>query len=137
MEIPHKQRVLVVDDDGSVQVSLALLLKQSGFEVLTCDEPAQVLPLLAGNRVDLVLQDMNFSPRTSGEEGLALLASIKEKHPALPVLLMTAWGSIALAVRGVKIGARGFFHQAVAKRATGRTDQDHTGLGNAAFAGPA
>jgi len=109
MEELRKPRVLVVDDDSSVQVSLALLLKQSGFEVLTCDEPRQVLPLLAAQPVDLVLQDMNFSAQTSGEEGLALLASIKERHPALPVLLMTAWGSIALAVRGVKIGAADFF----------------------------
>lgn len=109
MEISRKQRVLVVDDDGSVQVSLALLLKQSGFEVSTCDDPQQVLPLLALQPVDLVLQDMNFSPQTSGEEGLALLASIRQQHPALPVLLMTAWGSIALAVKGVKVGAADFF----------------------------
>jgi DNA-binding NtrC family response regulator len=109
MEVSRKQRVLIVDDDGSVQVSLALLLKQSGFEVLTCDEPKQVLPLLAKQPVDLVLQDMNFSPQTSGEEGLALLAAIKAQHPALPVLLMTAWGSIALAVKGVKVGAADFF----------------------------
>jgi len=109
MEVFPKQRVLVVDDDSSVQVSLALLLKQSGYEVLTCDEPRQVLPLLARQAVDLVLQDMNFSPQTSGEEGLALLAEIKAQYPALPVLLMTAWGSIGLAVRGVKIGAADFF----------------------------
>src|SRR6185295_7622308 len=109
MEVSPKQRVLVVDDDSSVQVSLALLLKQSGFEVLTCDDPKQVLPLLARQPVDLVLQDMNFSSQTSGEEGLALLATIKEQHPALPVLLMTAWGSIALAVKGVKVGAANFF----------------------------
>ena len=104
-----KPCLLVVDDDGSVLVSLALLLKQSGFEVLTCDDPVRVPALLAAQRVDLVLQDMNFSPQTSGEEGLALLASIKAAHPALPVLLMTAWGSIALAVRGVKAGAADFF----------------------------
>jgi two-component system NtrC family response regulator len=104
-----KPCVLVVDDDGSVLVSLALLLKQSGFEVLSCDDPAQVPGLLASRRVDLVLQDMNFSPRTSGEEGLALLESIKSQQPTLPVLLMTAWGSIALAVRGVKAGAADFF----------------------------
>ncbi|KFN42540.1 sigma-54-dependent transcriptional regulator [Arenimonas oryziterrae] len=109
MENSRKQRVLVVDDDSSVQVSLALLLKQSGFEVLTCDEPRQVLATLARVPVDLVLQDMNFSAQTSGEEGLALLAEIKEHYPALPVLLMTAWGSIALAVRGVKVGAADFF----------------------------
>jgi two-component system NtrC family response regulator len=52
---------------------------------------------------------MNFSPQTSGEEGLALLAATKARYPALPVLLMTAWGSIALAVRGVKSGAADFF----------------------------
>lgn len=108
-ESTPKPCVLVVDDDGSVLVSLALLLKQSGFEVLSCDDPAQVPALLSAQRVDLVLQDMNFSPQTSGEEGLALLAVIKAAQPALPVLLMTAWGSIALAVRGVKAGAADFF----------------------------
>jgi DNA-binding NtrC family response regulator len=108
-ESPSKPCILVVDDDSSVLVSLALLLKQSGFEVLSCDDPLQVPGLLGSRRVDLVLQDMNFSPRTSGEEGLALLATIKAQQPALPVLLMTAWGSIALAVRGVKAGAADFF----------------------------
>ncbi len=109
METSRTPCVLVVDDDGSVQVSLALLLKQSGFAVLTCDDPAQVLPLLATQSIDLVLQDMNFSAQTTGEEGLALLAQIKEQYPVLPVLLMTAWGSIALAVKGVKVGAADFF----------------------------
>ena len=109
MEGFRKQRVLVVDDDGSVQLSLALLLRQSGFEVSTCDDPTQALALLARQPFDLVLQDMNFSAQTSGEEGIALLARIKEAYPALPVLLMTAWGSIALAVRGVKVGATDFF----------------------------
>jgi two-component system NtrC family response regulator len=104
-----KPCILVVDDDASVRVSLALLLKQSGFEVVACEEPAQVPGLLASRRVDLVLQDMNFSPQTSGEEGLALLAQTKAAQPALPVLLMTAWGSIQLAVRGVKSGAADFF----------------------------
>jgi two-component system NtrC family response regulator len=109
MDVPRKQRILVVDDDASVLVSLALLLRQSGFDVLTCDDPTRALALLAAEPVDLVLQDMNFSPQTSGEEGLALLARIKDRHPGLPVLLMTAWGSIALAVKGVKVGAADFF----------------------------
>jgi DNA-binding NtrC family response regulator len=107
--------VLIIDDDNPVQVSLALLLKQSGFATLTADDPAQALAVLAGAnataapQVDLVLQDMNFSLQTSGEEGLALLAAIKQARPDLPVLLMTAWGSIALAVKGVKLGAADFF----------------------------
>ena len=109
MESPRKQRILIVDDDGAVQVSLALLLKQSGFDAVCCDDPQQALATLAHQPVDLVLQDMNFSLQTSGEEGLQLLADIKQARPALPVLLMTAWGSIALAVRGVQAGAANFF----------------------------
>lgn len=105
----RKQRILIVDDDTAVQVSLALLLKQSGYATLCCDDARQSLALLQREQVDLVLQDMNFSIQTSGEEGLALLARIKDAYPALPVLLMTAWGSIGLAVRGVKAGAANFF----------------------------
>ena len=105
----NPQRILIVDDDAAVQVSLALLLKQSGFDTQCCDNPKQALDALERGRIDLILQDMNFSLQTSGEEGMALLAHLKERYPALPVLLMTAWGSIALAVRGVKAGATDFF----------------------------
>jgi DNA-binding NtrC family response regulator len=109
MEAPRTPRILVVDDDGAVQVSLALLLKQSGFDALCCDGPAAALALLASQPFDLVLQDMNFSLQTSGAEGLALLEQIRQRYPTLPVLLMTAWGSIALAVAGIKAGAANFF----------------------------
>ncbi|MCU6500165.1 sigma-54 dependent transcriptional regulator [Rugamonas sp. A1-17] len=109
MESTRKPRILIVDDDSAVQVSLALLLKQSGFDTVCCDDPRQALEQLARQPADLVLQDMNFSLRTSGEEGLQLLADIKQLQPALPVLLMTAWGSIALAVKGVQAGAANFF----------------------------
>jgi DNA-binding NtrC family response regulator len=67
------------------------------------------MQILATKGIDLVLQDMNFSLQTSGEEGLNLLTEIKKLYPGLPVLMMTAWGSIALAVRGVKLGAADFF----------------------------
>ena len=105
----RQQRILIVDDDTAVQVSLALLLKQAGFAPLCCDGPAQALDLMAREPVDLVLQDMNFSLQTSGEEGMALLARVKQLYPGIPVLLMTAWGSIGLAVRGVQAGAANFF----------------------------
>jgi len=104
-----KPRILILDDDATVLVSLALLLKQSGFETLKCDDPERALALLQQQPVDLVLQDMNFSQQTSGAEGLALLVKIRAQHPALPVLLMTAWGSIELAVKAVKLGAADFF----------------------------
>jgi DNA-binding NtrC family response regulator len=103
------QRILIVDDDAAVQVSLALLLKQSGYDTVCCDGPGQALDALAQAPFDLVVQDMNFSLQTSGEEGMALLAQIKERYPDTAVLLMTAWGSITLAVRGVKAGAADFF----------------------------
>jgi two-component system, NtrC family, response regulator len=109
MSQERHQRILIVDDDAAVQVSLALLLKQAGFDTRTADDPAEALALLAREPADLVLQDMNFSLQTSGEEGMELLERIKQQHPGMPVLLMTAWGSIALAVRGVKAGAANFF----------------------------
>ena len=109
IEFSRKQRILIVDDDSAVQASLALLLKQSGFDAVCSDDPGRALGALAQQPFDLVLQDMNFSLQTSGEEGLQLLADIKQARPALPVLLMTAWGSIALAVRGVQAGAANFF----------------------------
>jgi two-component system NtrC family response regulator len=103
------RRILIVDDDSAVQVSLQLLLKQAGYQASCCDDAQQALQALAAGPFDLVLQDMNFSLQTSGDEGLALLAAIRAAHPALPVLLMTAWGSIALAVKGMQAGAANFF----------------------------
>ncbi|WP_332848399.1 sigma-54-dependent transcriptional regulator [Massilia sp. S19_KUP03_FR1] len=109
MKSEGKRRILVVDDDSAVQVSLALLLKQAGFDAVCCDGPREALAALAASRFDLALQDMNFSLQTSGEEGMALLLELRQHYPALPVLLMTAWGSIALAIRGVQAGAANFF----------------------------
>jgi two-component system NtrC family response regulator len=103
--------ILIVDDDPSVGASLALLLKRRGHAVRGAASPAEALVALAdadAEPCELVLQDMNFSRETSGGEGLALLAQIRARHPALPVILITAWGSIALAVEGVKAGAADF-----------------------------
>jgi DNA-binding NtrC family response regulator len=98
--------ILVVDDDASVTASLGLLLRQAGYAVRAADGPAQALA--TGESPALVLQDMNFSRHTSGEEGLALLGELKRRWPAVPVVLMTAWGSIPLAVEGMKAGAADF-----------------------------
>jgi DNA-binding NtrC family response regulator len=100
--------VLVVDDDASVRTSLALLLGQHGYRTAAAAGPDEALALLAGGSFDLVLQDMNFSRATSGAEGLALLREVRARHPLLPVVLVTAWGSIELAVEGMKAGASDF-----------------------------
>jgi DNA-binding NtrC family response regulator len=100
--------ILIVDDDPSVTTSLGLLLKQHGLRSSAADGPEQALQKLRSERYELVLQDMNFSLDTSGREGLELLRRIRAEHPVLPVILITAWGSIALAVEGVKSGASDF-----------------------------
>jgi len=100
--------ILIVDDDAAVVASLALLLKQAGYRTASAGSPAEALERAGRGDVGLVLLDMNFSRATTGEEGLALLATLKETRPETPVVLMTAWGSIALAVRGVRAGAADF-----------------------------
>jgi len=100
--------ILIVDDDPSVTASLSLLLKQAGYVSRAAGTPEEALRALADEACDLVIQDMNFSRRTSGEEGLALLARIKTTRPGVPVILITAWGSIPLAVEGIKAGAADF-----------------------------
>jgi DNA-binding NtrC family response regulator len=100
--------ILIVDDDRSVTASLALLLKQAGLPSTAVGSPDEALALLRRQPCQLIIQDMNFSRRTSGEEGLALLRQIRAATPSIPVILITAWGSIPLAVEGMKAGASDF-----------------------------
>ena len=100
--------ILVVDDDQSVTASLSLLLKQAGHASRIAAAPEEALGILRSEPCRLVIQDMNFSRRTSGDEGLELLHDIKTAYPQLPVSLITAWGSIPLAVEGIKRGAADF-----------------------------
>ena len=100
--------ILIVDDDASVTASLALLLKQHGHRAVTASAPDEALAIVRAERPSVVIQDMNFTRRTTGEEGLQLLADLRTLDPQLPVILMTAWGSISLAVEGMKRGAADF-----------------------------
>jgi DNA-binding NtrC family response regulator len=100
--------ILIVDDDNFVTTSLSLELKQAGYLSHCAGTPAEALKKLESQRYQLVLQDMNFSRSTTGDEGLQLLGKIREHCPDVPVILMTAWGSISLAVKGMKAGATDF-----------------------------
>ncbi|MEM9303958.1 MAG: sigma-54 dependent transcriptional regulator [Pseudomonadota bacterium] len=100
--------ILVVDDDESVVASLRLALKQAGFRSISAGGPDDALAAIEQQSPDLLIQDMNFSRETTGEEGLDLLAEIRRRRPALPVILLTAWGSIELAVAGMRLGAANF-----------------------------
>ena len=100
--------ILIVDDDASITASLALLLKQRGHRSVAAHTPEEAMARIRSERPRLVIQDMNFTRRTTGEEGLQLLSAIRLEQPDLPVILITAWGSIDLAVEGMKRGANDF-----------------------------
>jgi two-component system NtrC family response regulator len=100
--------ILIVDDDPSVTASLSLLLKRHGHPSRVARSPEEALRAVREEDLDAVLQDMNFSRATTGAEGLGLLAEVRRLRPRMPVILITAWGSIALAVEGMKAGAADF-----------------------------
>ncbi|SNR32883.1 sigma-54-dependent transcriptional regulator [Hymenobacter mucosus] len=100
--------ILIIDDDVAVRTSLRLLLKQHGYVVEAVATPAEALHAVREKQPRLVLMDMNYSLDTSGRDGLDLLGQVKQLRPALPVVLITGWGSITLAVEGMKAGAAEF-----------------------------
>ncbi|MEE8523023.1 MAG: response regulator, partial [Thermoanaerobaculia bacterium] len=98
--------VLIVDDQERVAKAIALLLDLHGIDSISADGPDEALAALHGQPVDLVIQDMNFTPgETSGDEGLVLFRAIRSEDPGIPVLLITAWASVETAVRLMKEGA--------------------------------
>lgn len=100
--------ILIVDDDATVRESLGFLLKHRGYDVSAAASAEAALERVRAAEPDLILMDMNFSRFTTGDEGLTLLRQVKLLRPEVPVILMTAWGSIDLAVRGIKAGATDF-----------------------------
>jgi len=101
-------KVLIIDDDFAIQTSLSLLLKHNEFESVSASDPTKAKAILRQEKFNLIILDMNFTMETSGEEGLKLLQEIKSLLPTIPVILITAWGSIELAVSGMKMGALDF-----------------------------
>lgn len=100
--------ILVIDDDIAIQASLQLLLIENGFQVTVAGKQGEALRLLKAGKISLILMDMNLSSETTGRDGLELLADVKEFWPQLPVILITGWGSIDLAVEGMRRGAFDF-----------------------------
>ena len=100
--------VLIIDDDMAIRSSLSLLLEKEGFAVSLAEKEGPALRALHAHPVSLIIMDMNFSNMTTGDEGLALLKEVKDRWPEVPVILITAWGSINLAVEGMKLGAMDF-----------------------------
>jgi DNA-binding NtrC family response regulator len=100
--------ILIIDDDSAVAISLQLLLNQEGFETQTADHPSGAIRMVQQATPELIIMDMNFTIDTSGEQGLKLLEQILKINASIPVILITGWATIDLAVKGMKAGARDF-----------------------------
>lgn len=106
------KRVLVADDQADVLHAIALLLKLEGFESQTVSHPAAVMEALNSGEFDLLITDLNYTlDTTSGTEGLDLISSIRKINANVPVLVITAWGTIELAVEALQRGASDFIQK--------------------------
>jgi DNA-binding NtrC family response regulator len=105
-------RILIADDQSDIVEALRMLIKPEGFQVDTADSPAAVLRSLERREYDVILMDLNYArDTTSGQEGLDLLAQIRSADDTTPVIVMTAWGSVSLAVEAMRRGARDFIEK--------------------------
>jgi sigma-B regulation protein RsbU (phosphoserine phosphatase) len=107
--VPTAARILVADDQPDVLEALRWLLTGEGYDAELVDSTDAVIERLGAGTFDLVLMDLNYSrDTTSGREGLALIPRIRTADPALPIVVMTGWGSIDTAVEAMRLGAKSF-----------------------------
>jgi DNA-binding NtrC family response regulator len=105
-------RILVADDQSAVREALRLLFTTEGYQVGMVDSPAKALEAIANEEYSLLFIDLNYTrDTTSGQEGLNLLAEIKQFDNALPIVVMTAWATVELAVEAMRRGARDFIQK--------------------------
>ena len=105
-------RVLIADDQPDVLEALRMLLKSEGYRIDSAGSPAGVIDAVETRDFDSVLIDLNYArDTTSGEEGLDLLSTLQTHDPTLPVIVMTAWGSVDVAVEAMRRGARDFIQK--------------------------
>jgi DNA-binding NtrC family response regulator len=110
--MPTRGKILIADDQPEILDALSFICSAEGYHCTTVDRPDAVIPALRKSEYDLLLMDMNYHPdRTSGQEGLNLLRQAHQLDPALPVVVMTAWGSIPLAVDAIQAGAKDFLQK--------------------------
>ena len=100
--------ILVIDDDISIRTSLSFMLKHAHYDVQAVASPKEAIAIVRTTAPELILMDMNYSLTTTGDEGITLFKQVKLFQPDTPVILMTAWGSINLAVKGMQAGAQDF-----------------------------
>ena len=107
--VPQHPRTLIADDEPDILTALRLLLKSDGYESETVSSPAAVLEAIERSQFDVVLIDLNYArDTTSGREGIDLISRIQALDPSLPIVVMTAWATVDLAVEAMRRGVRDF-----------------------------
>ena len=110
--ITDTSRILIADDQADVLKALGLLLKPEGYEIKTASSVEEIIDVVNSVDLDVVLMDLNYiRGETSGRQGLDLLKRIHQIDESLPMIVMTAWSSIELAVEVMRYGARDFIQK--------------------------
>src|SRR6478672_3768218 len=105
----HIPRTLIADDQPDVLAALRLLLKSAGYQTESADSPTAIIEAIKKRDFDVLLMDLNYArDTTSGEEGLDLISRIQAEDNTLPIVAMTAWGTVDLAVEAMHRGVRDF-----------------------------
>jgi two-component system, NtrC family, response regulator len=103
--------ILIIDDDIAVRTSLLLLFQNEGYAAAAAASEEEALSIIKQKSISLIVLDLNFSIETSGKEGIDLLKKIKTTNAGIPTILITGWGTIELAVQGMKLGANDFINK--------------------------
>ncbi len=100
--------ILIVDDDRTIRLSLSLMLKQGGFESMAVGTEEEAMAAIRRDDIELVILDMNLSLSTTGRQGIEMLQGIRILAPDVPVIMLSAWATVPLAVEGMGHGAVDF-----------------------------
>lgn len=100
--------ILIVDDDNAVRTSISLALKRAGYDPLPVSTESDALTAVRDERVQLTILDMNLTLTTTGRQGIEILRKFRILRPDMPVIMLTAWGTIPLTVEALNYGAVDF-----------------------------
>lgn len=108
--------ILIVDDDQTIRLSIGLMLRQAGFEYEAVASEADAMTAMRRGNVDLAILDMNLTLSTTGQQGIEMLRKFRILAPNTPIILLSAWATVPLAVEGMKYGAVDFVTKPWANR---------------------
>ena len=100
--------ILIVDDDRTIRLSLGLMLRQGGYESMAVGTEEEAIQAIRGGGIELVILDMNLTLSTTGRQGIEMLQGIRILAPEVPVIMLSAWATVPLAVEGMGYGAVDF-----------------------------